>query len=170
MGHTPYPKQAKTMLSHTFCNVLKMAPNSVCCPVEIVTPVPRPEIRMTKKKFVKVPSGCVTIYIPFLTKVPINAIDVRSPNGAPNHEGSAVFSTAFDSPVNDDSSTSRSNAVIKRTSEGIRSPTVNETISPGRSSLARTVVVRESLEGKWMNETFIFDSTSKKGSIAHRSR
>lgn len=84
-------------------------------------------------------------YSPFRTKVPMNPILVRSPSGAPGAHASTPFRTACASPVRLDSSTSRSKAESNRTSAGIRSPTVKETISPGRSSFARMVVECESL-------------------------
>src|ERR1700733_12830114 len=83
--------------------------------------------------------------IPFRTSVPMKATEDRSPSGTPGVQGSVIFRTTSASPVKLDSSTSRSTALINRTSAGIRTPTEEETISPGRRLFARTVFCCESL-------------------------
>ena len=118
----------------------KTTPNSVCCPVATTIPSPRPGSIV---RGAALPQS--SVHSPFRTRVPMNPMLVLSPRGAPGTHALESFLTACASPVRDDSSTSRSSACNSRTSAGTRSPTVNETISPGRSSLARTVVCCPSL-------------------------
>ncbi len=73
---------------------------------------------------------------PRVTTVFMNNAPDRSARGPPSCGPPTSFSTATDSPVRLDSSTSRERATTRRASAGTRSPASRRTRSPGTSSTA----------------------------------
>lgn len=119
--------------SSTSCIMLKITPNSVCEPVATTIPEPRPGEPILDSQSRRW-SGK---HVPFRTNVPMYAMHVRSAISVPSGHGVTPFLRAVVSPVRLLSSTSRSTAVSKRTSAGMRSPVVKVTRSPGTTSFAR---------------------------------
>ncbi len=75
---------------------------------------------------------------PYTTRVPDQAMPLRSPSGASGSTASVVFSMGSDSPVSAASSTRRLRTSSRRRSAGTLSPEASSTISPGTSSPAST--------------------------------
>jgi hypothetical protein len=119
--------------SSTSCTMLKMMPDSVCKPVAMTTLEPQPAHGWD---LVSIKRSEGEWHIPFHTNVPIYATHTLSASSMPLGQGTTPFLRSVVLPVRLLLSMSRSRAVNKRTSAGMRSPAVKVTRLCGTSSLA----------------------------------